>query len=119
MPGSCAPHEIEVGGERLAAERIFINVGGRAAVPAIPGIDHVPYLTNTTALALEAVPEHLVVLGGSYVGLEFAQIFRRFGAKVTVLESAPRLVHARGRGDLGRDPCLPGERRRAHRLRRP
>ena len=82
-----APHEIEVGGERLAAERIFINVGGRAAVPAIPGIDRVPYLTNTTALELEVVPEHLVVLGGSYVGLEFAQIFRRFGAGVTVLES--------------------------------
>ena len=58
----------------------------------IPGIDRVPYLTNTTALALEVVPEHLVVLGGSYVGLEFAQIFRRFGAEVTVLESSPRLV---------------------------
>jgi pyruvate/2-oxoglutarate dehydrogenase complex dihydrolipoamide dehydrogenase (E3) component len=87
-----APHEIEVDGERFAAERVFINVGGRAAVRAIPGIDKVPYLTNSTALALEAVPEHLVVLGGSYVGLEFAQIFRRFGAKVTVLETAPRLV---------------------------
>ena len=87
-----APHEVEVGGERLAAERVFINVGGRASVPAIPGIDRVPYLTNTTALALEVVPEHLVVLGGSYVGLEFAQIFRRFGARVTVLESSPRLV---------------------------
>ena len=87
-----APHEVEVGGERLAAERVFINVGGRASVPAIPGIDRVPYLTNTTALELEVVPEHLVVLGGSYVGLEFAQIFRRFGAEVTVLESSPRLV---------------------------
>ena len=87
-----APHEIEVGGERLAAERIFINVGGRAAVPAIPGIDRVPYLTNTSALELDVVPEHLVVLGGSYVGLEFAQIFRRFGAEVTVLERAPLLV---------------------------
>ncbi len=88
-----APHEVEVGGELLAAERVFINVGGRAAVPPIPGIDRVPYLTNTTALALEVVPEHLVVLGGSYVGLEFAQIFRRFDARVTVLESGPRLVH--------------------------
>ena len=87
-----APHEVEVGGERLAAACIFINVGGRASVPAVPGIDSVPHLTNTTALALEVVPEHLVVIGGSYVGLEFAQIFRRFGAAVTVLESAPRLV---------------------------
>ena len=92
-----APRQIEVDGERFAAERVFINVGGRAAVPAIPGIDRVPYLTNTTALGLEAVPEHLVMLGGSYVGLEFAQIFRRFGANVTVLESAPRLSRARTR----------------------
>ncbi|HET6195451.1 MAG TPA: FAD-containing oxidoreductase [Acetobacteraceae bacterium] len=87
-----APHEVEVGGERLGAARVFINVGGRAAVPAIPGIDAVPYLTNTTALELDAVPAHLVIIGGSYIGLEFAQIFRRFGAEVTVLEGAPRLV---------------------------
>jgi pyruvate/2-oxoglutarate dehydrogenase complex dihydrolipoamide dehydrogenase (E3) component len=87
-----APHEVEVGGEHLAAEHVFINVGGRASVPAIPGIGTVPYLVNTSALALDSVPEHLVVLGGSYVGLEFAQMFRRFGAEVTVLESAPRLV---------------------------
>jgi pyruvate/2-oxoglutarate dehydrogenase complex dihydrolipoamide dehydrogenase (E3) component len=81
-----------VGGERLDAECIFLDVGGRAAVPAIHGVDGVAYLTNSTALELEVVPEHLVVLGGSYVGLEFAQIFRRFGAEVTVLETAPRLV---------------------------
>ncbi len=87
-----APREVEVSGERLSAQHVFINVGGRAAVPAIPGIDGVPYLTNTTALALDAVPEHLIVVGGSYVGLEFAQMFRRFGAQVTVLEHAPRLV---------------------------
>ena len=84
-----------------------------------PASTRVPYLTNTTALELDAVPEHLVILGGSYIGLEFAQIFRRFGAEVTVLETAPRLVRARGRGNLGRNPRLPGERRRAHRLRRP
>jgi pyruvate/2-oxoglutarate dehydrogenase complex dihydrolipoamide dehydrogenase (E3) component len=87
-----APHEVEVSGERLSAQHVFINVGGRAAVPAIPGIDTVPYLTNTTALALDVVPEHLIIVGGSYVGLEFAQMFRRFGAQVTVLQHAPRLV---------------------------
>ncbi|HEX4172492.1 MAG TPA: FAD-containing oxidoreductase [Acetobacteraceae bacterium] len=87
-----SPREVEVGGDRLGANEIFIDVGGRAVVPPIPGIGTVPYLTNTTVLELDAVPEHLVVLGGSYVGLEFAQMFRRFGAAVTVLESAPRLV---------------------------
>ncbi|HET7883859.1 MAG TPA: FAD-containing oxidoreductase [Acetobacteraceae bacterium] len=86
------PRELAVGEERLGADRVFINVGGRAAVPPISGIDTVPYLTNSTVLALDAVPEHLVIIGGSYIGLEFAQIFRRFGAAVTVLEGAPRLV---------------------------
>ncbi len=71
---------MEVGDERLGANEIFIDVGGRAVVPPIPGIGTVPYLTNTTVLELDAVPDHLVVLGGSYVGLEFAQMFRRFGA---------------------------------------
>src|SRR4029078_1785946 len=78
--------------DRLSADAIFIDIGGRAAVPPIPGIDGVAYLTTTTILQLETVPDHLIVLGGSYVGLEFAQIFRRFGAAVTVLEGAPRLV---------------------------
>jgi pyruvate/2-oxoglutarate dehydrogenase complex dihydrolipoamide dehydrogenase (E3) component len=87
-----SPREVEVGQDRLSADAIFIDVGGRAAVPPIPGIDGVAYLTNTTILQLETVPDHLIVLGGSYVGLEFAQIFRRFGAAVTVLEGAPRLV---------------------------
>jgi pyruvate/2-oxoglutarate dehydrogenase complex dihydrolipoamide dehydrogenase (E3) component len=87
-----APHEIEVNGERLTARQIFIDVGGRAAVPPIPGLDRAPYLTNSTVLELDAVPEHLIVLGGSYVGLEFTQVFRRFGAVVTVLEQGPRLA---------------------------
>jgi pyruvate/2-oxoglutarate dehydrogenase complex dihydrolipoamide dehydrogenase (E3) component len=87
-----APHELEVGSERIAAPQVFINVGGRASVPAIPGIDTVPYLINTSVLGLDAVPQHLIIVGGSYVGLEFAQVFRRFGADVTVLEGAPRLV---------------------------
>jgi len=87
-----APHVMDVGGERLAAEHVFLNVGGRAAVPAIPGVAEVPFLTNTTVLALEEVPRHLLVIGGSYIGLEFAQIFRRFGAEVTVVETSPRLI---------------------------
>jgi pyruvate/2-oxoglutarate dehydrogenase complex dihydrolipoamide dehydrogenase (E3) component len=83
---------VRVGDERLTAPRVFINVGGRAAVPAMPGIDRVPYLTNTSILALDRVPEHLVVIGGSYIGLEFGQMYRRFGAAVTVIEMSPRLI---------------------------
>ena len=87
-----APDEIAVGDEILSAPRIFINVGGRASVPPLPGIDKVPFLTNTTVLALDRVPPHLVVVGGSYIGLEFAQMYRRFGAAVTVVEMGPRLI---------------------------
>jgi pyruvate/2-oxoglutarate dehydrogenase complex dihydrolipoamide dehydrogenase (E3) component len=85
-------HEIEVGGDRIRADKIFINVGGKPLIPAIPGLEGVPYLTNESILEIEYVPEHLIVLGGSYIGLEFAQIFRRFGSKVTIVEAAPRLV---------------------------
>jgi len=87
-----SPDTLAVGEERLSARRIFLNVGGRAAVPPLPGIDEVPFLTNTGILQLTEVPEHLVVIGGSYIGLEFAQMFRRFGARVTVVEKGPRLV---------------------------
>jgi pyruvate/2-oxoglutarate dehydrogenase complex dihydrolipoamide dehydrogenase (E3) component len=87
-----APDTIEVGADRLTAPRIFINVGGRATVPQFPGIGEVPFLTNTTILQLDRVPRHLIVVGGSYVGLEFAQMYRRFGAAVTVVEMGPRLV---------------------------
>lgn len=83
---------LEVNGERLTAPHIFINVGGRALVPDMPGIGDVPYLTNSTILDLDTVPEHLVVIGGSYIGLEFGQMFRRFGANVTIVERGPRLV---------------------------
>jgi pyruvate/2-oxoglutarate dehydrogenase complex dihydrolipoamide dehydrogenase (E3) component len=76
----------------LSAKRIFINVGGRATVPAMPGIDRVPFLTNTTLLQLGTLPSHLIVVGGSYIGLEFAQMFRRFGSEVTVVEKGPRLI---------------------------
>ncbi|HWA93275.1 MAG TPA: FAD-containing oxidoreductase [Terracidiphilus sp.] len=87
-----ASHTVEVNGERYEAEKIFINVGARPSVPKLEGIDTVPYLTSTSILELDQVPEHLVVVGGSYVGLEFAQIFRRLGAKVSVVERGPRLV---------------------------
>ena len=84
--------QVRVGDESLTAERIFVNVGGRANVPDLPGVDQVNYLTNSTALELDVLPNHLVIVGGSYVGLEFAQIYRRFGCEVTVVEMADRLV---------------------------
>jgi pyruvate/2-oxoglutarate dehydrogenase complex dihydrolipoamide dehydrogenase (E3) component len=87
-----SPTVVRVGNEQLTAPQIFINVGGRAVVPNMPGIDRIRYLTNTSILALDRVPRHLVVVGGSYVGLEFAQMFRRFGAEVTVIEMSPRLI---------------------------
>ncbi len=86
------PAEIEVGPRRLTAERIFINVGARPAVPDLPGVDAVRTLTNSGLLELDVLPEHLVVVGGGYIGLEFAQAFRRFGARVTVVEKGPRLI---------------------------
>ncbi len=86
------PHSIAVGEQMLTAKRIFINVGASASVPPLPGLDTVPYLTNANVMELETVPDHLLILGGSYIGLEFAQIFRRFGAQVTVLEAAPRFL---------------------------
>jgi pyruvate/2-oxoglutarate dehydrogenase complex dihydrolipoamide dehydrogenase (E3) component len=87
-----SPHEVSVNGETIAGDRIFINVGGRASVPAMPGLDTVRYLTNSTMMEVDFLPEHLVVVGGSYIGLEFAQMFRRFGSRVTVIEKGPRLV---------------------------
>jgi pyruvate/2-oxoglutarate dehydrogenase complex dihydrolipoamide dehydrogenase (E3) component len=86
------PDAIEVGGRALTAPKIFINVGGRPVLPDWPGIFGVPVLTNTSIMSLDVLPEHLVVVGGSYIGLEFAQMFRRFGADVTVLEVADRLI---------------------------
>ncbi|MEA5447692.1 FAD-containing oxidoreductase [Leptolyngbya sp. CCNP1308] len=83
---------LRVGDELLSAPQIFINVGGRARVPEMPGVQEIDYLTNTSMLALDSLPRHLVVVGGSYIGLEFAQIYRRFGAAVTVVEKGPRLV---------------------------
>ena len=86
------PDTVRVGDQRLTAPRIFINVGGRAAMPDMPGIADVPILTNTSMIALDRIPRHLVIVGGSYIGLEFAQMQRRFGAEVTVVEKGPRLI---------------------------
>ena len=87
-----SPRSVRVGDELLVSERIFINTGGRAFVPAMPGVESVPFLTNTSMLTLDSLPRHLVVVGGSYVGLEFAQMYRRFGSEVTVVEKTSRLV---------------------------
>ena len=84
--------EVRVGDTVLTAERIFVNVGGRAMVPKIPGLDSIPYLTNSSMMDLDYLPRHLIILGGSYIGLEFGQMFRRFGADVTILEAGPRLI---------------------------
>ena len=86
------PTTMTVDGAELSAPRIFLNVGGRASVPDMPGVGEVPYLDNTDMVALDTVPAHLVVVGGSYIGLEFAQMHARFGARVTVIERAGRLV---------------------------
>ena len=86
------PDAVRAGESLLKAPRIFINVGGRANVPDMPGVGTIDYLTNTSILKLDAFPRHLVVVGGSYIGLEFAQMYRRFGAEVTVVEMGPRLI---------------------------
>jgi pyruvate/2-oxoglutarate dehydrogenase complex dihydrolipoamide dehydrogenase (E3) component len=86
------PHTMRIGEADYEAEQIFLNVGARPTVPNIPGVDTVPFLTSTSILALEELPEHLVVVGGGYVGLEFAQIFRRFGSQVTIVEKRARLA---------------------------
>jgi pyruvate/2-oxoglutarate dehydrogenase complex dihydrolipoamide dehydrogenase (E3) component len=86
------PRTLEVDGRTIRAERVFLNVGGRASVPEIPGLKDVPFLNNNSIMALDRVPEHLVIVGGSYIGLEFAQMYRRFGAQVSVIELAPKLL---------------------------
>lgn len=86
------PATLRVGEALLTAPRIFLNVGGRASVPPLPGVETVPFLDNSSLLALEELPAHLLVVGGSYIGLEFAQIYRRFGSEVTVVERQQRLI---------------------------
>ena len=86
------PHIISVGEERLEADKIFINVGGRAFVPPFSNIQSVDYLTNSSIMEVDFLPEHLVIIGGSYIGLEFGQMYRRFGSRVTIVERASRLI---------------------------
>jgi pyruvate/2-oxoglutarate dehydrogenase complex dihydrolipoamide dehydrogenase (E3) component len=85
-------HSVRVNDEVLEAEKIFINVGARALVPPMPGLDRVPYLTNSSMMEIDFLPEHLIVIGGSYIGLEFGQMYRRFGARVTIVEKLDRLI---------------------------
>ena len=87
-----SPNSVSVDGELLQAEKIFINVGGRALAPPMPGLDEVDYLTNSSMMEVDFLPEHLLIVGGSYIGLEFAQIYRRFGSRVTVFDRNERLI---------------------------
>ena len=89
-------HSIEVNGDVLEAEYIFINVGARARVPDWEGLNEVPFFTNSSIMEVDFLPEHLIIVGGSYIGLEFAQIYRRFGSEVTVVEMGDRII---GRDD--------------------
>ncbi len=93
------PRQIRVSDELLEANQIFINVGGRASTPPLRGLDQVSYLNNSTMMDVDFLPEHLIVIGGSYVGLEFAQMYRRFGSQVTIVEMGPRLIQ-REDGDV-------------------
>jgi pyruvate/2-oxoglutarate dehydrogenase complex dihydrolipoamide dehydrogenase (E3) component len=87
-----SPSVVSVGPDWLTAQRIFINVGGRALIPAMPGLDKVPFLTNSSMMEVDFIPEHLLIVGGSYIGLEFGQMFRRFGSEVTIIEMGDRLI---------------------------
>jgi pyruvate/2-oxoglutarate dehydrogenase complex dihydrolipoamide dehydrogenase (E3) component len=86
-------HDVSVGAEFVSSPRIFINVGGRAVVPSLRGISQVPFLTNSSMMDVDFLPRHLLIVGGSYIGLEFGQMYRRFGSEVTIVEMAPHLIH--------------------------
>lgn len=86
------PHQLDVNGETFESEKIFIDTGGRPFVPKLDGLEGVPYLTNETLMELEALPEHLLILGGGYIGLEFAQMYRRFGSRVTIIQNKDQIL---------------------------
>ena len=96
-----SPSTVRVNGDVLEAKQIFINVGGRALVPPMKGLDQIDYLTNSTMMEFDFLPEHLIIVGGSYIGLEFGQMYRRFGAQVTIIEKGPRVI-AREDEDVSR-----------------
>jgi pyruvate/2-oxoglutarate dehydrogenase complex dihydrolipoamide dehydrogenase (E3) component len=101
---------LSVDGEELSAAQIFLDVGGRPLVPKMPGVDQVPYLTNVSMMDVDFLPQHLLVVGGSYIGLEFGQMYRRFGSRVTIVEMGPRLI---GREDgTSRRRCRKSWRRK-------
>jgi len=85
-------HQLQVGDEVIEGERVFIDTGTRPEIPRLPGLDSVPYLTNATLMELRGLPEHLLILGGGYIGLEFGQMFRRFGSEVTIVHRGDRLL---------------------------
>ncbi|HEX8836797.1 MAG TPA: mercuric reductase [Candidatus Acidoferrum sp.] len=87
-----APHQVQVGEEIIESEKIFINTGGRPGIPAIPGLRDLPFLTNESIMQLTTIPEHLLILGGGYIGLEFGQMFRRYGSRVTIIHSGAQIV---------------------------
>ena len=87
-----SPRTVRVNDELLEADKIFINVGARALVPPMPGLDQVRYLTNSSMMDVDFLPQHLIIIGGSYIGLEFGQMYRRFGAEVTIVEKSPRVI---------------------------
>ena len=106
---------VRVNGDLLRAGQIFINVGGRALVPPMPGVHDVPFLTNSSMMDVDFLPEHLIVVGGSYVGLEFGQMYRRFGSRVTIVEKMPRVHRARGSRRVASRDGHPAQRGRGHR----
>ena len=85
-------HVVQVNGHALQADKIFINVGARAFIPPLAGLDTIDFLTNSSMMEIDFLPEHLVIIGGSYIGLEFGQMYRRFGSRVTIAEMGPRLI---------------------------
>jgi pyruvate/2-oxoglutarate dehydrogenase complex dihydrolipoamide dehydrogenase (E3) component len=87
-----SPNSVHVNGELLEADKIVLNVSGRAFVPGMPGADDVPFMTNSEVMDVDFLPDHLIIIGGSYIGLEFAQMYRRFGSRVTVVEKSGKLI---------------------------